>query len=72
MEQVGIAIFGLLAIWLAQDPSKVRRKWASIFGLLGQPFWFWTAVVNEQWGIFILSVLYSIAWLRGLINYWSA
>jgi hypothetical protein len=39
IAQLGIAIFGVLAVWLAQDENIARRRWAPVFGLIGQPFW---------------------------------
>lgn len=66
IAQLGIAIFGVLAIWLAQDARLAVRRWAPVFGLLGQPFWFWSACSAQQWGVFALCLLYTLAWARGL------
>lgn len=71
IAQIGIAIFGVLAVWLSQESRIERRRWAPVFGLVGQPFWFWAAVSTEQWGIVALSVLYTISWARGL-RMWRA
>ena len=72
IAQLGIAIFGVLAIWLSQSQSYEARKWASVAGLVGQPFWFWASATSEQWGIFALSCFYTAAWLRGFYAYWIA
>lgn len=66
IAQIGIAIFGVLAVFLSQDVRVERRKWAPVFGLIGQPFWFWAAWSAEQWGILALCVLYTLCWARGL------
>lgn len=66
MEQLAIAITGCVAIWLANDQRQPWRKWASVFGLVGQPFWFYSAFIAEQWGILALSFVYTAAWVRGL------
>lgn len=66
IAQLGIATFGLLAVWLSQDTRIQRRRWAPVFGLVGQPFWFYAAWTTEQWGIFALCFLYSASWARGL------
>ena len=65
MEQVAIAVTGVLAIWMSQSPSERARFAAPFFGLLGQPFWMYTTFVAEQWGIFILTFFYTLAWARG-------
>lgn len=70
IEQVGIAIFGITGIALANLRSPEARKWAPIFGLVGQVFWFWSSYVAEQWGIFFMSFVYTGAWMVGLYNQW--
>jgi hypothetical protein len=70
MDQLFIAIFGVSAIWLSQDADIERRKYASILGLVGQPFWFYASYTTEQWGIFVLCFLYSWAWLKGFKLHW--
>lgn len=70
MEQIGIAICGVTAVFLSQDSRATWRKWSCIFGLIGQPFWFYTAYTHEQWGIFALSFLYTFSWARGFKTNW--
>lgn len=71
-DQIAIALFGALAAWLSQTRHENTRRWACIFGLLGQPFWFYASWKAEQWGIFALSALYALAWMKGLWVYWLA
>jgi hypothetical protein len=70
VDQIAIALTGATAIWLSQDERAEWRKWACIFGLCGQPFWFYSAWVAQQWGIFALSFLYTFAWMRGIRYHW--
>ena len=70
VAQIGIAIFGVTAIWLSQQSCHKRRRWACIFGLASQPFWFYSAWVAEQYGIFALSFLYAWSWGVGFKNNW--
>lgn len=69
MIQIIIAISGGLAIWLTQ--TKNFQRFAPIIGLIGQPFWFYSAFVTEQWGIFALTAFYTIAWFKGLKLHWG-
>lgn len=71
IAQIGIAIFGVLAVWLSQESRIERRRWAPVFGLIGQPFWVWSAWSAEQYGILALCVLYTASWARGL-RMWRA
>ena len=70
MEQMAIALTGVVAIWLSQDVRPSWRKWACIFGLCGQPFWFYAAWSSQQWGIFALCVFYTWAWAKGVRTNW--
>jgi len=69
-DQIGIALTGVTAVWLSQDERLSWRRWACIFGMLGQPFWFYATWKAEQWGIFILCALYTYSWGRGLWAHW--
>jgi len=68
--QILIAILGVAAVWLSQDRRADRRKYACLFGLLGQPLWFYTTWKSGQWGIFALSFVYTFAWIKGFHVYW--
>ncbi|WP_313330367.1 hypothetical protein [Comamonas sp.] len=70
IDQVAIAVLGAAAAWLSQARSESFRRWACIFGMLGQPFWFYASWKTEQWGIFAVSVLYALAWMKGLWIHW--
>lgn len=70
IEQIGIMVCGLTAVFLSQDSREDWRKWACIFGLCGQPFWFYATWKAGQWGIFGLSFLYAYSWFRGVRTYW--
>jgi len=69
IAQIGIMIFGALAIWFVGRKEKWRR-WGYILGLVGQPFWIYTCLVNEHWGILIMTLFYTYSWGQGIYNYW--
>lgn len=70
IEQFFIALFGVTAVTLSQSQLPQRRKYASVFGLIGQPFWFYSAYTSEQWGIFALCILYTLSWANGFYVNW--
>lgn len=70
MEQLFIALTGGVAIWLTQQKRSEWKKYACIFGIIGQPFWFYSAYVAEQWGILVLTFFYTYSWCVGLKNNW--
>jgi hypothetical protein len=70
IEQIIITIGGFLAIWLSQSPHPRTQRWGPVIGLVSQPAWFYASYLAEQWGIFLLSIAYTAAWLRGFRNHW--
>lgn len=69
-DQVGIACTGAVAVFLTQSRNERWRRFACLFGLAGQPFWLYAAWSAEQWGILLVSVLYTGAWAHGLWWQW--
>ena len=68
MEQLGIALTGVVAIWLTQQKNEAWKKYACLFGIAGQPFWFYSAYNAEQWGIFVMCFFYTASWVLGFFN----
>ncbi len=62
IAQIGVSIFGVTAIILVAK----KNKWGFIFGLLSQPFWFITSLINKQWGVLFVSIIYTCSWLYGV------
>jgi hypothetical protein len=70
IDQLGIAATGVTAIFLTQSKLESRRRYACLFGIAGQPFWYWTAISAEQWGVVFLSLFYTAAWAKGVWTHW--
>ena len=70
IDQIGIGITGILAVYFSQTSNKKLKRWACILGLIGQPFWFYATYTAEQWGIFALAFVYTAGWLIGVRTYW--
>jgi hypothetical protein len=69
-SQLGIAICGVTAVWLSQDQRESWRRWASVFGLAGQPFWLAETIQAGQYPITALCALYTWSWGRGFWAQW--
>lgn len=65
IAQGGIFIFGVIAIILVAR----KNKWGFVFGLLSQPFWYITATQNHQWGIVLVSIVYTGGWAYGIYQW---
>lgn len=65
--QLWIGFSGIGSVYL----TSIRKPdWACVFGLIGQPAWFVTTWINEQWGLFLLAIIYTYVWISGIRNYW--
>lgn len=70
IDQIVIGVFGTGAAYLSQDARAARRRFACLCGLAAQPFWFYASWTAGQWGVFALSIVYTLAWARGLKTHW--
>lgn len=65
ISQIGVSVFGIIAIVLVAR----KNKWGFVAGLVSQPFWFATTIINRQWGIFALSLVYAVTWTYGFYEW---
>ena len=65
--QLGIAAFGLTALWMAMGHNVTQRKWAPVVGLVGQVFWTAFAWQTQAWGLALLVVAYTAVYVRGAV-----
>jgi hypothetical protein len=63
--QVGIFAFTVSAVLLV----AIKNKWGFMAGVLAQPFWFLTAYLNAQWGVFLVSIVMTVSWSYGVYNW---
>jgi hypothetical protein len=70
IEQIAIAACGIASIYASQDRRLSVQRYACLFGLAAQPFWFYATFRAGQWGIFALSIVYALGWARGVLNFW--
>ena len=71
ISQVGVTIFGVTAVFLVGSKSPHVRRYGYLSGLLAQPFWYFTFITHQQYAIVVLSLLYTVSWIRGLKNNWT-
>lgn len=65
ISQVAIFALGTTAIILVAR----KNKWGFVAGLISQPFWYITAYINEQWGVFFVSFIYTASWGYGIYEW---
>lgn len=60
--QFALAAFGIAALVMAMTNDPTLRRWAPVVGLCGQPFWLLFAYQTGAWGLFIISVVYTMVY----------
>lgn len=70
IDQIILGVLGTAAVFTSQSPQYNVRRWACIFGLISQPWWFYMTWEAGQYGIFALCWLYAFSWARGFWIYW--
>ena len=67
VSQVLIFVLGITSIILVAR----ENKWGFVIALLVQPFWLLTSWLNHQWGVFFVSIAYTISWGYGAYRWFS-
>ena len=67
LVQVPIFLFGILTI-AALIANRIFL--GCIFGVIAQPFWFFSAYQAEQWGVVVVLAAYFIIYALGIIVRW--
>lgn len=70
IAQCAIVFTGISAVSLSQSHRFRIRRWASVLGLAGQPFWLYLTIRADLWGMTIVSGAYTFAWLAGFYRHW--
>lgn len=65
ISQVMIVVMGISAIFMVAK----KNRWGFVVGLVHQPFWFFIALYNAQWGILIVTVGYTVSWMLGIYEW---
>ncbi len=65
ISQIALSILSISAIILVAR----KNKWGFVVGLSAQPFWLFTSYINNQWGVFLCSVIYVFTWAYGIYEW---
>lgn len=67
ISQIAIFVFGVTSLILITK----KNKWGFVIALLGQPFYFFTSYENKQWGLFLVTLVYTFIWAYGAHEWFS-
>lgn len=70
IDQIALAVLGISSAFLVHAKTDRVRRWSAITGLLAQPFWYYTFIVNNQWGAVLLTCFYLASWVKAFWQYW--
>lgn len=68
--QIAVLVCGLGALLLLTTETRWRR-YGSIVGLIGQPFWMYATWQAGQAGAFLLSLMYAAVYARASFVVWK-
>lgn len=71
ISQCIITCTGFFSLYLMASQNPKTRMYAGIVGLAGEPFWLATAIINHQWGVVLLCIVYGINWARIAYSNWK-
>jgi len=63
--QIAIAVLTITAAYLIATTGPWQR-WGFVVGLISQPFWFAAAWRARQFGVLLVAVFYTGAWVQGI------
>jgi len=63
LAQAMIIMCGITTAMMTTHMEYRVRRLAAPFGLLSQPFWFYSAWITDSWGMVGLCFLYGGRWL---------
>lgn len=67
--QIIASILVGISTWLLGRLEKWKR-WGYIAGLIAQPFFVYPLVLNEVWGLLVLTGVCTYSYGQGVYNYW--
>ena len=62
LSQVLIGALGVASVFLVTHKAPEVRKLASPVALLAEPAWIYSSYTTEQWGILLLTAVYTFRW----------
>lgn len=62
MTQLGLAFFGLAALWMATSGNALAQRWACVVGICGQPFWLAFAAQKDSWALGLIAAAYTFVY----------
>lgn len=65
--QIGIAVLSIAAAYLVASTGPWQR-WGFVIGLISQPLWFIASWRARQYGVLLVAIFYTGAWIQGIAN----
>lgn len=69
--QIFIPLLSALVAYNVTSVEPKRRRLGYFLGTISQPMWYYTTIHHHQWGLFILSLWYTIQWIKGIKSHWK-
>lgn len=70
IAQIAIAFLSPAAVLLSHSEHARIARWGSVLGLAGQPFWIASTWAASQWGMFVVSIIFTLVWSNNFRAHW--
>lgn len=67
LNQLMIMILGMTSIACISTTNLKIMKWGFFFGMMAEPYWMFSSIMHEQFGISVLVCVYTVCHLKGYI-----
>lgn len=64
--QGALLVFSGASIYFLSRKNGRNSLIGLVLTLISEPFWYYTAYLNKQWGIFLLSIWFTICAIQGI------
>ena len=68
ISQIGMVAFGASAVVLVARKKRI----GFVIGLAGQPFFIIASLLSRQWGLLVMSLIFTGSWTYGIYeSFWK-
>lgn len=65
-----IFVLSGLAVYINNYENTALRRWTYIVGICAQPFWFYTSITTHQYGLLLVTAIYTYCYAQGIYTFW--
>lgn len=68
VAQIWIVVLSIPSMFLLTSKVKRSRRWGGWLGAASQPGYLYAEFVEQQWGMLIVTAIYTALFIRAIVN----